>query len=222
MNRDVQKMLPVQGGERIISLDIIRGFALSGILLVNMPLFQTPLVNELYMLSPALTPVDQFLRMLLDIFVEAKFFTIFSFLFGIGFYIFMKRAEEKTGRFYLLYTRRLIALAIFGLLHLIFLWYGDILLRYALSGFLLIFFYRSKEKTILKGLLAIAIILICLLSINIFSSPESLETQINNLQAEGKVKAEEAIHIYQNGSYAEWLSYRFFHEVIPVLENIPF
>src|SRR5699024_7729027 len=188
-----------------------------------MPLFQGPrLIEEQYAITPELGTVDQFLRMLLDVFIETKFFAIFSLLFGVGFYIFMKRAEEKGRNFKLLYSRRLIVLALFGFLHLVFFWYGDILLRYALSGFLLFFFYKRKEKTILLWLASFVVILIGLLSFSFFGSTDSLEQQISILSTEGAPKVEEAIYIYNYGAYYEWLSYRFTNEVIPVLKNIPF
>lgn len=100
MKNRIQESSPISTKERIESLDIIRGIALFGILLVNMPLFQSPqLIADIYMMSPELSSSDQFLRMLLDVFVETKFFTIFSFLFGVGFYIFMERAANKTDHF---------------------------------------------------------------------------------------------------------------------------
>lgn len=224
MKNRIQESSPLSTKERIESLDIIRGIALFGILLVNMPLFQSPqLIADLYMMSPELSSSDQFLRMLLDVFVETKFFTIFSFLFGVGFYIFMERAVNKTDHFYRLYSRRLIVLAIFGFLHLCLLWYGDILLGYALAGFFLIFFYKRKQKTILLWLMSFSIVLIGLLVFGILGSTDSasIEQQISSIQEEGTVKVEEAIDIYQNGSYLEWLSYRFTNEVIPVLMNTP-
>ena len=218
-----RKHTPIATSDRIVSLDIIRGFALFGILLVNMPLFQTPkLIEDLYMITPSMSSTDSFLRMLLDVFVEAKFFTIFSFLFGISFYIFIKRAEEKQDNFYLLYSRRLIGLALFGLLHLVFLWYGDILLQYALSGFLLIYFYNKENKTILKWLGVFTFALLALLSLSILGSASSVKQPNTSLQEIGSRKVQEAIDVYQNGSYVEWISYRFFNEVIPVLMNLPF
>lgn len=87
---------PIPSQERIDSLDIIRGFALFGIFLVNIPLFQYPkLIADTYMFSYEFSSIDQWIRMFFDVFIEAKFFTIFSFLFGLGFYIFMSRAEES-------------------------------------------------------------------------------------------------------------------------------
>ncbi|MCM3490584.1 DUF418 domain-containing protein [Alkalihalophilus marmarensis] len=214
---------PVSHNERLVSLDIIRGFALFGIIFVNMPLFQSPqLVADLYMISQPLVETDKWIRVFLDVFIENKFFSIFSFLFGLGFYIFMNRAQKKGKRFYVLYVRRLTILALFGFMHLVFLWYGDILLNYALAGFLLLLFYNRKSKTILRLLVLFTVAFIFLLSLNFFSSPEELTIEIQQLQAEGAGKMEEAIDYYQNKSYLEWVSYRFINEVIPILMNLPF
>ena len=223
MINSLLKSSPLPSNERIASLDIIRGFALFGILLANMPHFQSPqLIADLYMYSQQLTGSDKWIRIFMDVFIETKFFSIFSFLFGLGFYIFMKRAEEKGHRLYYLYTRRLIVLALFGILHLVFLWYGDILLNYALAGFLLIFFYKRKPKTILVLIITFTFLLISLLSINLFLPAEVVEQEINQLQMEGSGKMEEAVNYYNNSSYSEWVSYRFTNEVIPILKNMPF
>lgn len=70
--------------ERIISLDIIRGFALFGILLMNVAVFQTLTVD---IQIPTYSGLNETITKLIDIFVEKKFFSIFSFLFGAGFFI---------------------------------------------------------------------------------------------------------------------------------------
>ncbi|MED2486060.1 DUF418 domain-containing protein, partial [Bacillus thuringiensis] len=74
--------------------------------------------------------------------------TIFAFLFGVGFYIFMKNTEAKGYHMYKLFTRRLCILLVFGLLHFTFLWYGDILHAYAIAGFILLFFYKRSTQLI--------------------------------------------------------------------------
>ncbi|HHT7190036.1 TPA: DUF418 domain-containing protein, partial [Bacillus cereus] len=76
-------------------------------------------------------------------------YTIFSFLFGLGFYIFMSRAEAKTDRPKILFVRRLLILLLFGFLHYVLLWDGDILHTYAITGFFLFLFYKSQPRTIL-------------------------------------------------------------------------
>ena len=74
---------PTQALERIDSLDMIRGFALFGIFLVNIPLFQYPkLIADTNLLSYELSSMDQWIRIFFDVFIEAKFFASFSFMFG--------------------------------------------------------------------------------------------------------------------------------------------
>ncbi len=217
------KVSPLTLNERINEVDIIRGFALFGILVVNMPLFQSPqLVADLYMLPQQLSAVDQWLRMIFDVFIETKFFSMFSFLFGLGFFIFMSRAEAKGRRVSILYIRRITMLAVFGALHLVFLWYGDILLTYAAAGILLLFFYKLKRKTLLIIITIYTGALVLLLSANFFLSPEDIQREIQVLQAEGTPKMEEAIAIYNTGSYVELVKYRFSNEVIPLIKHLPF
>ena len=216
-------LLPVQPQERIESMDIIRGGALFGIFLVNIPTFQWPaLIAELYMFEPKLSASEQWVRLFFDVFIQAKFFTIFSFLFGLGFYLFMSRAEEKGCRIYRLFIRRVTILALFGLLHLVFFWYGDILLNYALNGVLLIFFYKRKIKTILTWIFILFFLTFSLFLVNILIPQDAAEEAIIEQQAKGSGKLEEAIFIYQNAGFLELITYRLENEVIPVLANLPF
>ncbi|MDG4656155.1 DUF418 domain-containing protein [Ectobacillus antri] len=131
---------------RIQAIDIIRGFAVFGIFFVNWPSLvgiEVPGQERAYM------GIDALVRCLYDLVIQTKFYTMFSFLFGLGFYIFMKRAEEKTHKPKLLFLRRLFLLFIFGTLHFILLWSGDILHSYAIAGCFLLFFYNRKPNTIL-------------------------------------------------------------------------
>lgn len=213
---------PVQLNERIEALDIIRGFALFGIFLVNMPAFQWPVLTaELHFYSYEYTGIDRWIRLFFDMFVEGKFFTIFSFLFGLGFYLFMQRAEQKGLRPRRLFARRLGALALFGAAHLVLLWYGDILLTYALAGFALLLFYRCKPRTILIWIFIFFVLLTGILLLNALSI-SLMESYIVNLQADGEAKIQEAITVYREAGYAEWLAYRWTEEVVPMLLNLPF
>lgn len=214
---------PIEARDRIASLDIIRGFALFGVFLANMPLFQWPVFTaNLYLLTYDLSIVDQWIRILFDVFIEAKFFSIFSFLFGLGFYIFMSRAEAKGLRVYRLFSRRLFILALFGFSHLVFFWYGDILLIYACAGFVLMLFYARKTKAILIWLIVFAIALVGLLGINFLIPTETLEELIIAQQIGGEEKIAETIEVYHHASYVDWLKYRFTHEVIPALQDVPY
>ncbi|MEI5948612.1 DUF418 domain-containing protein [Bacillus albus] len=134
----------MQQNARIQSLDIIRGIAILCILFANLPTMTglDPFNQVGY------SGTDKVIRFLVDLFIQAKFYTIFAFLFGVGFYIFMKSTKAKGYPMYGLFTRRLCILLAFGLLHFTFLWYGDILHAYAIAGFILLFFYKRSTKLI--------------------------------------------------------------------------
>jgi uncharacterized protein len=214
------KAAPVIGKERIAALDIIRGFALLGILLVNMPAFHSPdFLRQMYSLPENLSPSDGWVRLFFDMFVQTKFYTIFSFLFGLGFYIFISRAEQKGLAMYRLFSRRLLILLIFGLLHLVLLWYGDILHTYALIGFLLLFFYKRSNKTIIGWAFGLLFAFYALLTAQLLFEPASFIAQ---RQAIGTEKLGEAIKMYQDVSYPDWITYRAKTEVTVILSNTPF
>ncbi len=125
------KIMPVQPGERMSEIDIIRGLALFGILMVNMSFFKYPVFFDRYP-SNYLQGLDQLSAWVIQLFFTGKFYAIFSFLFGLGFFIFMDRTLQKGFVLASLYRRRLFALLAFGLLHLALLWSGDILTTYRL------------------------------------------------------------------------------------------
>lgn len=212
------KSAPISKQERIITLDIIRGFALLGIFLVNMPAFHSPA----FMIShPDYTGMDYWLDLILQMFVQTKFYTIFSFLFGLGFYIFMSRAEEKNLHVNRLFSRRLFALLLFGSIHLIFIWYGDILLTYAITGFILLLFYKRKTKTLLIWAFSLLFVFYSLVSVPFFIPESTLEEIAATTNADTESKIEEYVDMYENGNYLEWVSYRFQTEVIPILLKTP-
>ena len=147
--------------KRFVVLDALRGFALLGIILANFPefslwTFQTPEALE-QLPAPAL---DRALRFLLYVFVDGKFYTIFSILFGIGFCIIigniMRRSplgpdgKPQTLRGFLIFYRRMTVLAIIGLCHMLLIWSGDILLLYALMGMLLPLFWSCTDRALLR------------------------------------------------------------------------
>lgn len=149
MNPESQSVGPVNLSERILFIDILRGMALFGILAANMRAFFAPL--DCYMEIGVLYHgrADVIAQAFIDAFIQGKFISIFSFLFGMGFAIQMSRAEARGARFMGFYPRRLLALALFGLIHGILIWAGDILLTYALSGAILLLFRKRQQKTLL-------------------------------------------------------------------------
>lgn len=141
---------PVKTSERFIILDALRGFALLGICMANFPEFSlyTFLSPEAAASMPTAVQ-DKITRYLLYIFVDGKFYTLFSLLFGIGFSIIIRNAERKGVNGFRIFYRRMGMLMLFGLLHLMFIWSGDILLLYALLGMLLPFFRQMPDKKLL-------------------------------------------------------------------------
>jgi len=140
MSSNAEPAGPITSAERILYIDILRGMALFGILAANMRGFNAPL--DLYgNIRPLFHGrADLIAQGFIDIFIQGKFVTLFSFLFGLGFAVQMTRAVARGAKFMSFYPRRLAALALFGLIHGILIWWGDILLTYAVAGALLLFF----------------------------------------------------------------------------------
>jgi uncharacterized protein len=149
MQPEPQRVGPVSLSERIVFIDVLRGMALFGILAANMRAFFAPLdcYDQIGVLYHG--RADVLAQVFIDAFIQGKFISIFSFLFGMGFAIQMSRAEARGARFMGFYPRRLLALALFGLIHGIFIWAGDVLLTYALSGAILLLFRKRQQKTLL-------------------------------------------------------------------------
>ncbi len=132
---------------RIEILDVFRGFAVCGILFNNILYFSG------YEFIPAsqrnlFGTLDSTIYSSIDFFITSKFYTLFSILFGIGFFLQQKSLQDKT-KFKRRYKRRLFTLLAFGIIHGIFIWYGDILLMYSLMGFGLLWTINAKPKTLL-------------------------------------------------------------------------
>ncbi|SDB58402.1 uncharacterized protein SAMN03097699_2305 [Flavobacteriaceae bacterium MAR_2010_188] len=154
---------PVQDNERAGILDVLRGFALLGILVINIIGFSGYGNLTVDMKQEIATyPIDKYLSALQIGLAEGKFYSIFSFLFGIGFSIILVRLKQKRHNAFKVFYRRLFYLLIIGLIHIYFLWEGDILILYALLGMLLPLFINVSNRWLLifSGLLILSPILI--------------------------------------------------------------
>ncbi|MDR0267151.1 DUF418 domain-containing protein [Paenibacillus sp.] len=127
--------------KRIDVLDYLRGFALVGIIFINIfqmiPYVHVPLEYGFW------SHLEQGFLKIINYAVYQRFYTIFSFLFGVGFYLFISRAQERGDKAYLLFVRRLLILLIFGYIHHQFQ-PGEALMLYAILGFLLLPLYQLK------------------------------------------------------------------------------
>ena len=144
------KTSPVGLSERFMILDVLRGIALLGICLANFPEFAlyTFLNKEVVDAMPT-AGIDHIVKYFQYIFIDGKFYTLFSLLFGIGFTIIISNLLKKNGKYLLIFYRRMGVLALIGFLHLMFLWSGDILLLYALIGMILPLFRNISDKRLI-------------------------------------------------------------------------
>jgi uncharacterized membrane protein YeiB len=153
---EVSFLKPTESAKRIEILDYLRGFALLGIILVNiLPLLAVKV--------PKSGSVDAIYQRFLFLFVEGRFYTLFSFLFGVGFYLFISRANAKGKNGCVLFLRRVAALFFLGWFHFKF-HPGEALTVYAVTGLLLLPFYKVKKE------INLAIGLILLIGLSIMAS----------------------------------------------------
>ena len=136
------QLAPVGARERIEVMDVLRGFALLGILLMNIEAFVGPLLESVTGVNPRFSGADRWMDAAIYVLVQGKFITLFSLLFGMGFAVMLERANAAGASGTALYARRLFALLAIGLVHAILIWSGDILVTYALLGFVLLLFFR--------------------------------------------------------------------------------
>ena len=152
-------MRPTQSNERYEVLDVLRGFALLGVMVANMAYhsgywFLSPEKQEilaLYELGESITWIIHFVT-------EGKFYSIFSLLFGLGFGLQIQRATAQNRPYAGRFGRRLLILLLIGTFHAVFLFVGDILIAYALLGFLLILFKNASNTMLLRLVFVLPII----------------------------------------------------------------
>ena len=163
----MDRAVPTLPTERILTLDILRGFALLGILVVNMAGFSGTYER------PTALP-DQVAAFIVNVFFSGKFNSLFSLLFAIGFTIQLERLEQRVGsdaRW--IYVRRLLALFVIGIAHAVLIWDGDVLHYYALLGFVLMLLRNVSDRTVV--VLVVVLLLVPglrSLALLLFSTPE--------------------------------------------------
>jgi uncharacterized protein len=150
---------PVPVAERIATLDIVRGFALLGILIMNMPGFANSFFIEADGSHLWTNPIDRAAELARDMLFSGKFNSMFSLLFGIGFTIqFARMRANAPERATLLYTRRLLVLLALGLLHATVFWTGDVLHIYAALGLVLLLVLRHASNRTIAILIGLCLV----------------------------------------------------------------
>lgn len=217
---------PVAATERIAVLDIVRGVALFGILAINVTAFKSPGGPPGLGVEAGLA--DRLVIQALLLFVESKFFTLFSFLFGLGFSIQLLRAQQRGVAFVPRFARRLLALLLFGILHIVLLWDGDILTLYALVGAILLLFRNRSPRALLNWagiLLLVPLVLVAasLTTLEVLRTTTTYGARLQQADADlvttfTQLRVE-AVHLYGSGSYTRILNTRLaeYLVVLPLL-----
>ena len=146
---------------RTVVIDIIRGFALLGVLFANFNSFAEQQIPEL-ILNSISSSTDKMLMCINSLFLEWKFMSLFSILFGYGFGLILESLDRKKINPNLFFIKRMFWLFVLGIIHCLF-WWGDVLHLYAISGVLLLLFRRqSNNVIIICGILFAFIVPVCI------------------------------------------------------------
>jgi uncharacterized protein len=199
MNKHLQ---PTSLAERHTLLDVLRGFALLGVLLANMASHSGYFfLSETGKEAISTAHVDHYVEWVEHFLVDGKFYSLFSMLFGIGFALQMKRASALDANFTSRFVRRLVIMFILGLLHAILLYLGDILTVYALTGFVLLLFRNSSNKFLLRS--ALVLMLLPVIQYAIFWGIHLASPPAAVADDGSGAFFQQIILTYRNGSYKE-------------------
>jgi uncharacterized protein len=189
---------PVDPTRRIDAIDVLRGIALFGVLMVNLVTeFRVSIFEQFLPPGGSTQAIDSFVQWFVSVFLESKAFALFSLLFGVGLAIQFEHLAVSGSRARLL-VRRLVVLLAFGLVHFVFIWNGDILTEYALVGLVALPFLYSPSAVLAVASLSL---LAFFLSLPLLLPPSFWPTQAWIQQ-----HIAEANHVYSAGSYTDILS----------------
>ncbi len=239
---------PVAAAERLTSLDLLRGVAILGILVMNVYAFAMPLAaytNPFQMGGG--DPFNLGIWIMSHVVFDQKFMSIFAMLFGAGIILMMERAEARGADFGPFYFRRQFWLLAIGLLHLVFVWLGDILSYYAIVSFV-VYFARRLPVRLLVAIACILLPVPLLISYAYSFHFETLLAEVPALEASlaaGESLSPDAAARYEEwqntrpllmpsvddlaeelrahtGSYADAVQYRIEHSLPMLLTAVPF
>jgi uncharacterized protein len=186
-------------------MDALRGFALLGILLMNIEFFNRSVHD--YMSGIDTSPgAAGTAAWIVYVFVQGKFWVLFSLLFGMGFALMQDRLEGTGRPFGRLYFRRTLALMAFGLLHIVLLWPGDILFAYSITALVLMAFLKVRGVAVLitgMGLYFAVSALWVLLGAALGFMPEDAKAGMAEEMSKELSLAIESDRIYATGGYLE-------------------
>lgn len=140
---------PTKAKSRIDIIDIYRGFAILGIFVVNIVIMNSTFLNQDEFALQWTSNLDTVSEKILQFFFYTKFFPIFSLLFGLGISMQALKMRDNNELSFAFFTRRMFFLYLFGVLHILFLWSGDVLNVYAIIGLFTTLLINRSDKLIL-------------------------------------------------------------------------
>lgn len=213
VNAASSSLQPVGAHERIAVIDILRGFALLGILLMNMEAFSGPLDLSFTGIDPHWHGADYWADAAIYVLVQGKFFTLFSLLFGAGFSVMAQRAEIAGRAFAPFYLRRSAALLLIGLCHALLVWSGDILVIYALISLLLLACREAPRSWLpamgaISYLSAAALVMVLGALMSWMASMEHTQEPLREAIAQAQRTIELQRQAYAHGSWGQAVDQR--------------
>lgn len=196
---------------RHIMPDLTRAFALIGIALVNVAFIAYPMMMGFFD-GGLQSGVDKTVFFVTNGFFALKSYTLFSFMFGVGFAYQMRSADKAGKAFAPRYWRRIVGLLVLGLLHVAFLFQGDILIMYAILGSVLFLFRNASFKTLMGwgiGIYGVQVVIVALMVAFVAASnafaPEDMATAVEEMRVANALARE----VYGAGTYAQSIAVRF-------------
>lgn len=194
---------------RLLHPDVLRGVALLGIALMNIEYFSRPFETFLMGVPAGLEGADRVAGLFVHVFVQGKFWTLFSMLFGAGFALMLASAQAAGRPFTGFFVARCAALLLIGLAHALLVWEGDILVSYALAGPALLLFARGFSNRALLGVAAALYALPCAL-VALGAAAMSLPGAMETVDVDGfLLEVAAAERILAKGTWLEGLGYRW-------------
>lgn len=220
MNEMTQKLVPSTAASRIALLDIFRGFALLGIFMVNIRYMSSSVLHLDAFQWMTQGNYNAIATWIDEYFFDSKFFPIFSFLFGVGFGMQINKMEEKGTFSNAFFLRRYFFLMLFGVFHVVFLWGGDVLILYALAGFLVLLIRKIHVKYIFIGA---TLILLCPFYGHLLHYIDTFLVNhgYNSIVALHDYSYQDFLLIQQEGSFADKINYRL-HEYTVYYRNVEY
>ena len=224
------ELAPITAGERLLIIDILRGVAILGILLLNIDPYSFPFGFDSIYLAKFTGIADKIVYWGTQFLFQGRFATMLTLLLGVGTAVQVARAQARGKAFSPLYARRMFFLLLIGVLHDLILWSGIILPIFGTLGFILLFFQNRKPRTLIVWLLIFWMVAPTILIVKIYMRPSHAPERpaIQNAGAAEKQKQLEEqqrkydniVKLYGEGDYTEMFRNRwevFVKETIPII-----